>query len=228
MAFKLPQISMITIRDHVVKIASSEGYAIENEGAEMIAEEASGSVREALSLLEQAIMLSEESKNITNTVIIGMLGGCRRTEVEELLNLIIGAKPQEALRKSEDIIKSGGDPYSLYKNLQTALYRLITGNLSISCKHSLQNLLYMWQILQKQTENIKNTSRPEQILNVAIVILAYTASFPSIEELMLQEPNSSPKASKEAPAPQQRTQHTNKLINEIMEKFSGSMPYKVN
>jgi hypothetical protein len=55
-----------------------------------------------------------------------------------------------------------------------------------SGKSSLSNLLYLWQIFLKQTENMKNSPHPEQVLIAALVILSHTASFPNIEGLMIK------------------------------------------
>ena len=110
-----------------------------------------------------------------------MLGGVQIEETEALLDLILKANPKEALLKSESLQKSGADPFVLFKNLQSALYKMITEKVSgKQNEYTLSNLLYLWQIFLKQAENLKNANYPEYVFNAIVIILSHTASFPSI------------------------------------------------
>ena len=72
--------------------------------------------------------------------------------------------------------------------------------------YKLSHLLYLWQILLKQTENIKNSVFPEYILNATVVMMAYTSSLPTLEELLN---NKQEKSSTE-------------FLNEVLNQFPGS------
>lgn len=199
MTFHLNSVSKEALSDYLISIAEKEGYILEKEAAKIISEESEGSVRDALSILEQGIMMVQDSKSSINTdLVLSMLGGIRLEETDILLNLILAGKTKEALSKSEDFQKSGADSFVLFKNLQNALYKMITEKVSgKQINYTLSNLLYLWQIFLKQAENLKNSSYPEYVFNAIVVILAHTASFPSIENLMIKEDKISSNVSRE-------------------------------
>lgn len=191
MTFHLNSVSKDALSDYLISITEKEGYNLEKEAAKIISEESEGSVRDALSILEQGIMMVQDSNaSINSDLVLNMLGGVRLEEIETLLNLILTGKTKEALSKSGELQKLGADPFVLFKNLQSALYKMITEKVSgKQITYTLSNLLYLWQIFLKQAENLKNASYPEHIFNAIVVILAHTASFPNIENLMIKEEN---------------------------------------
>lgn len=242
MTFQLNSVSIDSLSNHLLAISEKEGFTLEKSAAELISEESEGSVRDALSILEQALMLSIESKVITKDIVIGMLGGARSDEIENLLNLILDGNANEALLKSNELMKNGADPFVVFKNLQNALYKAITDKVAGgrgAC--SLSNLLYLWQIFLKQTENMKNTAYPKYVLNAAIIILAHTASFPNIEELMIK--NSPNSISEDKPTPKTqiagkveeilgekvkvKTDNSSNLIGDILNKFPGAIASEI-
>jgi DNA polymerase-3 subunit gamma/tau len=229
MVFKLLPIPQDQLSNYLVKITSNEGFRLDEDAARILSEESSGSVRDALSILEQAMMLTDETKVVNSNIIVSLLGGCSPSDVDELMQLILMAKPKEAMKKTDNIIKNGGDPFALYNSLQNVLYKLITesvnGHTGIC---SLHNLLYLWQIFLKQTENMKNALHPEHILNATIIILAYTASFPNIDDLLIMDHDT--ESHKHIINNQQisSTQTSNeKLVSDILNKFSGVVAYKI-
>jgi DNA polymerase-3 subunit gamma/tau len=189
MTFQLKPVFYEAISNHLISIAIKEGCNLEKEAADLIATESEGAVRDSISLLEQAMMLSLETKVIQSEQVINMLCGVRNEDIVELLNLILNADVKNALEKSEYLMKNGVDPFMLYKHIQSTLYNIISDKIKngFSSKYSLSNLLYLWQIFLKQTENMKNSPYPEYVLNATIVILAYTASFPEIGDLTITE-----------------------------------------
>jgi DNA polymerase-3 subunit gamma/tau len=227
MKFNLKPVSTEMIAAQIEKIAYLEEVSIENEAARLIATEAEGSVRDALSILEQAIVLSIESRTITRDIVVSMIGGAKSSDIEELLGLILSGNVSASLAKSIEILKNGSDPYIIYKNIQGQLYRIIVSKASDknSVNYNLSNLLYIWQIFLQQLSNVKNSSYPDQALNAAIIIVAYTASFPSIEDLMIHE--------KIADKPQQKepiasdvsrfVDDKNKLVADLLKRFPGSI-----
>lgn len=229
MAFRLYPVSCDALAAYLTAIAQKEGFILEKDAANLISEESEGSVRDALSILEQALMISAETKKITLDNTLNMLGGANSSDVKALLKLILEAKTKEALAKSEELFAKGTDPYVLFKNMQNALYRIIVAKVNGQiAEYSLSNLLYIWQIFLKQTENLKNASFPEYVLSAAIVILSHTASFPDIEELMIKSSPVENSATFSKVEQILGTRVTPKpdtsrdLIDNILDKFPGS------
>ncbi|MDR0630674.1 MAG: AAA family ATPase, partial [Holosporales bacterium] len=215
MTFHLKSVSKIAIIEHLILIAQKEGITLLDDAASIISEESEGSVRDSLSMLEQAIMLTNNSKTVSAELVLSMLGGARTNDIDSLLTLILDAKTQESLSQAEKLLNNGSDPYMIYKSLQSALYKKITQKVNgEKMDYQLSNLLYLWQILLRQTENMKNSNIPEHILNAAIIITSHTASFPSIEKLMLKDQN----------IPSSKTTNSeNKFANEVLNTFPGSI-----
>lgn len=239
MTFHLTPVSREALSNYLVSVAEKEGFQLEKEAATIIAEESEGSVRDALSILEQGIMMVQDSKAPINAdIILNMLGGVQSGEISVLLELILASKTKEALEKSEELQKMGADPFVLFKNLQTALYKLITEKVAGKVKnYTLSNLLYLWQIFLKQGENLKNSSYPEYIFNAIVVILSHTAAFPNIENLMINSQNIKPDTTESQALKTPLTKKleniindevnikrdtSKELINNILNKFPGS------
>jgi DNA polymerase-3 subunit gamma/tau len=210
MIFQLKPVSNSSLSEYLNSISEREGYILEQSARDTIAEESGGSVRDSLSILEQAIMLSPDDKRITSEVVISMLGGATNQEIEEVLLSILSADTKGALSKMEELISKGADPFVIYKSIQNSLYKLIVksvnGEENPHNHHSIQNLLYLWQILLRQTENMNNAENPEHVLNAAVVILSITASLQNIGDLSIKD---------ESPS------SNGQVMDKILRKFDG-------
>ena len=78
--FEFKSIKTQDIRDHIFHILEKEGIDYESEGVEIIARRAEGGMRDALSILDQALSLTQEarlttavSEEITGTISLGAL-----------------------------------------------------------------------------------------------------------------------------------------------------------
>jgi DNA polymerase-3 subunit gamma/tau len=208
MIFQLKPVSHNSLAEYLNLISGREGYILEKGASEVIAEEAGGSVRDSLSILEQTMMLSSDDKRITAEIVISILGGATNQEIEGVLHSILSANTKEALSKTEELLAGGADPCVIYKGIQNCLYKMITesvrGEGTSQAHHSIQNLLYIWQILLKQMENIQNAIYPDHVLNATVVILSITASFKQIGDLVIKDQSPS-----------------NKVMDKIINKFDN-------
>jgi DNA polymerase-3 subunit gamma/tau len=211
MTFHLSPVSHEAISNHLVKIAQSEGVSLEKDAANIIAESSDGAVRDSLSILEQAIMLAGDSKDVSVDMVISILGSARVSDIETLLKDIMSGKTKDSLEKVEKLINNGVDPFSIYNGLQSALYRNIVASVK-SGDSALSNMLYMWQIIVRQMNKMKLSDSPEKILNAAIVIAAHTATFPKIEDLFVDNGT---------------IDTSGKLVDEVLSKFQGASAFEV-
>jgi DNA polymerase-3 subunit gamma/tau len=227
MTFQLKSVSFCAISEYLVEIAKREHLILDKDAADAIADESEGSVRDALSILEQAVMLSTESKNVTLDTVLSILGKARASDINSLLEYVLTAQTKKALAKADSMMQNGADPFVLYKSLQGALYKKIVDQVNGQCAEcSLSNLLYLWQIFLKQTENMRETSYPEYVLNAAIVVLAHTSSFPNIEELMIKNPKT-PESDDNFDkgglnASTTQVNKSKQLIDDLLTKFPGA------
>ena len=100
---------------HMSHLCSKEGIDIEDESLELIAREADGSMRDALSLLDQVMACLEGT--ITNDRIVDILGVIDRKNLFAISSAIISGNIPAILNILDDIYVHGHDMKKLYSDL---------------------------------------------------------------------------------------------------------------
>ena len=80
---------MKQLLEHLQTIAHREGISVEEEGLRLIARAAEGSVRDALSLLDQALVQDDEGRGVTQDTIRTMMGLADKGRVLTLFDNIL-------------------------------------------------------------------------------------------------------------------------------------------
>ena len=181
MTFNLRPISTDIIKSQIIKISKLEGFAIDDEAAINIAYEACGSVRDSLSILEQAMLASIKNKQISSQCVIEILGGTSKSDISVLLDFALQAKTRDTSEKILQILASGADPYVVYRNLQNELYEKIVNANNTSDKN-LTKLLYLWQILLSNESMMRSSAAPNHVLYATVIMISHTMSFDEIEQ----------------------------------------------
>ena len=154
-------------------------------------------------------MLIDDSNEISQDNILHMIGNTKSQFIEELLEYVICGNINDAINILDNITQQGGDSFNVCKQIQKTLYKyIIDTSRGYNTKYKLSHLLYLWQILLKQTENIKNSVFPEYILNATIVMMAYTSSIPKLEEILSNN--------------KQQQKSSQEFLNEVLKQFPGS------
>jgi DNA polymerase-3 subunit gamma/tau len=109
------RISLESISKHMSLLCSKEGVDIEDESLELIAREADGSMRDALSLLDQVMACLEGT--ITNDRIVDILGVINRKNLFAISSAIISGNIPAILDILDDIYVHGQDMKKLYSDL---------------------------------------------------------------------------------------------------------------
>jgi DNA polymerase-3 subunit gamma/tau len=102
------------------RIAVKEDVVIEPAALEQIARSADGSVRDGLSMLDQAIAQAEGA--ITSAQVVDMLGLADREAVFELMDAVMGGKPAAALAITDRAYELGADLGALLQDLLELLH----------------------------------------------------------------------------------------------------------
>ncbi len=105
------------------KIARKEGAQASPEALWEIARSGDGALRDAISLLEQALVLKEET--LTLSEVQRLLGGSGRKEIEDLVALL-RESPGEAYARFHELLGRGGSVVRLYEGLFRLLADLWT------------------------------------------------------------------------------------------------------
>lgn len=120
--FNLLRLPYTLIRDYIAKMLTQENIDFEKEALGEIAIVADGSVRDALSLLDQAI--SYGNGTLKGEAVKTMLGTASRTQVVELLKLIANQDISDVIALSDEIYQAGVDFNDVVRELISLLHQV--------------------------------------------------------------------------------------------------------
>jgi DNA polymerase III subunit gamma/tau len=200
--FDLRRIETPELIAHLKSIAGQEQVKIEDAALALVARAAEGSVRDGLSLLDQAIAHREE-KTITAETIRGMLGLADRGRVLDLFEKVMGGALPEALAALGELYDRGADPLAVMQDLLEIVHFLtrvkvapgaegfFDGSSSeanraaeMASKLSVPSLTRAWSMLLKGLFEVRDAARPVQACEMALIRLAYAADLPPTDKLV--------------------------------------------
>ncbi|MBR4931856.1 MAG: DNA polymerase III subunit gamma/tau, partial [Alphaproteobacteria bacterium] len=199
--FDLKRLDEETLTNHLMNIIQKENATAEKEALQLIARAGDGSVRDSLSLLDQAI--TQFDLNIKTDDIRQMLGLSDRTALFDLYNDLMQGKIQNALDKLDMQYKSGADSLALAQDMLSLTHWLtrvkITPDLvnditipeaerirgkEMAQSLSMGALTSAWQLLLKGLDEVKRADNPLIALEMVLIRLAYLSELPSPAQLI--------------------------------------------
>ena len=202
--FDLRRIKMDEMQTFLRGIAEKENAKIDDKALAIIAKASEGSVRDALSILDQAIItFNLQSQKITEDKVRDMLGLADQTRVIELLSHIVKGSQQEALKEAEDIFNIGADPKLIVQSMLEIIYLIsrtktlgaIENDLSVSEVESAQikkiadevDLTYvsmLWHFTLKGIEELNFMPNPFLSFQMLLIRLAHLKNMPDPQSIM--------------------------------------------
>ncbi len=203
--FDLRRIDAGLLAAHLRKICDLEGVKIEADALAMIARAAEGSVRDALSLLDQAIAHggAGTSPDILADDLRMMLGVADKARVIDLFEAAMAGEIARALGQLEDQYNGGADPAQVI--LELAEFTHLVTRLKVApdtagssaltpeesrrgqalCERlSVPVLSRAWQILSKGVEELRGSQMPLAAADMVLVRLAHAAELPTLDEAL--------------------------------------------
>ncbi|HEY5338239.1 MAG TPA: DNA polymerase III subunit gamma/tau [Rhizomicrobium sp.] len=200
--FDLRRIETPELSTHLKAIAEKEDVKIEDGALALVARAAEGSVRDALSLLDQAIA-HQESGAITAQSVRAMLGLADRGRVLDLFEKLMGGKIADALKDLGELYDVGADPLVVIQDLLETTHFLTRVKVApgaegffdggssearraaeMAGKLSVPSLTRAWQMLLKGLFEVRDSVRPIQAAEMALIRLAYAADLPPTDRLV--------------------------------------------
>ncbi len=120
--FHLKPISIENIQQQLEHVLSEENVAFENKALGLIAHAADGSMRDALSLTDQAIALG--NNHVSNDIVSHMLGTLDTDQALHLLQSISSKQPQMVMESIETFAQNGVEWDGLLQQLASQLHRV--------------------------------------------------------------------------------------------------------
>src|SRR5262249_17786038 len=113
--FDFAGIPMPRIVEHLRAVLRQEGREADDEALERIARRASGSMRDAQSVLDQLLAFGDE--RLTTDQVHALLGTARDDRIIALADAVLAHDPKGALALLDEIAVSGSQPGELFDQL---------------------------------------------------------------------------------------------------------------
>lgn len=210
--FDLKRLDPATLADHLGKVATNEGAKISDEGLALISRAAEGSVRDGLSILDQAIVQTVDGDDVSGAAVRDMLGLGDRGRLLDAFETAISGNAKSALAEVQDQVRAGADPQVLLKDLMDIAASVsvaqatgddfnpggptdwIERTRALAQKLTPAQASRYWQLLLNGFNVLQTAPDTATALDMIIIRLAVAATLPSPEEAarMLVEKASSP------------------------------------
>ncbi|MEO1029067.1 MAG: DNA polymerase III subunit gamma/tau [Pseudomonadota bacterium] len=115
--FDLKRLAPDELAKHLGRVADKEGAKIDEEGLALIARAAEGSVRDGLSILDQAIVQSVDGDEVTGAAVRDMLGLADRGRLLDLFEMALKGEAKGAASEVISQLHDGADPLIILKDL---------------------------------------------------------------------------------------------------------------
>ena len=208
--FDLRRIKLEEMISFLKKIAEKEKAKINEKALMLIAKASEGSVRDALSILDQAIstfnFLGEE---ITEKSVRTMLGISDRSRIIDLVNFIIDGDKAKALQDAQEIFDLGADPKLVLQDMLEVIYLIsrsksfgkIENDLTVSESESdlifglsknidFSYISMIWQFILKGIEELSFVPNHFLSFQMLIMRLVHLKDLPSPEQVIEDALNS--------------------------------------
>jgi len=200
--FDLRRIETAELAQHLKKIASLEAVEADEEALAMIARAAEGSVRDSLSILDQAI--AHGSGAVNAEAVRSMLGLADRARVIDLFEHLMAGRIAEALDEFRAQYDVGADPAVVLTDLADFTHLVTrlrfvpeaaendpsltpderTRGLAFARQLPVKVLSRAWQMLLKGIPEAELSSRPVAAAEMVLIRLAHAATLPTLDEAL--------------------------------------------
>ena len=199
--FDLRRIEPEVMIAHLQKVAGLEQAQIAEDALALITRAAEGSVRDAMSLLDQAI--AHGAGETTATQVRAMLGLADRGRVLDLFEAIMRGDAAGALRELGEQYADGADPVAVLRDLAEITHWLSVVKItpeaaedptlspeermrgrSLADRLPMRVLTRMWQMLLKALEEVALSPNAMMAAEMAVIRLTHVAELPSPGDLV--------------------------------------------
>jgi DNA polymerase-3 subunit gamma/tau len=202
--YTLPRIPSETLAGHFTKIAETEGIGIEPGAIALIARAADGSVRDGLSVLDQAIALAH-GETILETAVREMLGVADRGLILDLFEALMRGDAAAALERLEILYNGGTDPAMVIQDLLEVTHFVTRMKLerpgevatmslanawdigrgrALAARLGMAVVARTWQMLLKGLTEVQHAPQPLKAAEMVLVRLVYVTDLPPPAELI--------------------------------------------
>jgi DNA polymerase-3 subunit gamma/tau len=199
--FDLRRVEVPLLVEHFRGIAAKEGAGAEDEGLALIARAAQGSVRDGLSLLDQALAMG--AGRVEAAQVRAMLGLADRGRLFDLVERLLAGSAAEALELFARLHRDGAEPQQILGDLAEVVHAVTRAKTlgveaaseglsgeerrraaELGARLSMAILSRAWQLLLKGLEETADAPNPTAAAEMVLIRLAYTADLPPPDEIL--------------------------------------------
>jgi len=199
--FDLRRVDAGMLTEHLNWIAGLENISVDDAAVAMIARAAEGSVRDALSIFDQAI--AHGAGTVSAEQVRSMLGLADRGRIVDLFEHLMKGDAAAALTEFRAQYDVGADPAAVltdlaeFNHLVTRLRFVpsVAGDLSLSEDErtrggafskqlSVRVLSRTWQMLLKGIPEVQSSNRPASAAEMVLIRIAHAADLPTLDEAL--------------------------------------------
>ena len=229
--FDLVRVPVETLKKHFNWIAEQEKIELSDAANELLARAADGSVRDGLSLLDQAI--AQTGGHVDEKSVLDMLKRADRGVVVDFMKILLSGDTSAALEKVDEIYTNGADLTMLLNDMMewthwaTRMHpSLHAGNVTnspytadqrdqineINKKVSLNTLSRIWQVMVASVTEMQAAGNQKQCFDMLVIRLMHIADMTSVPEILKQQNTSIKNSNNENSIP---LEDQKKSINKI-------------
>jgi DNA polymerase-3 subunit gamma/tau len=232
--FDLRRLDETEIANHLKNILIKENLAAEDRALTLIAKTSEGSVRDSLSLLDQALANNNHQKNLPADLIEKMLGLNDKNKVLDLLSAFLGGDFALSNKIFTEFYSYSSDVAQLVQDLLATTHKITSAKLlkdyklddfsgsqqekirEIAEKIPLSSLIRIWQMLSKGVTEINFSSSPKMAFEMLMARICHLAALPDLKQVLLEVSNN------KNPIAQKIDQTNDDLVGEILSSFEGA------
>lgn len=200
--FDLKRIPTELLASHFADIAHKESVEAEADALTLVAQAAEGSVRDGLSILDQAIAHADMDGDgkVTAAQVRDMLGLSDRGAIRRLFALILAGDAQAMLAEAKNQYNLGVEPLAMFAGLLSEVHRLtlvkvgaprdgaLDAEASALAEDQADRLSFpvlhrLWQLLLKGQEEVARAAVPLDAADMALLRVIHAATLPDPGEL---------------------------------------------
>jgi len=202
--FDLKRVDTKTLVSHLSNIAAKESLTAEEEALSLIADAAEGSVRDSLSLFDQAIAHNSDANTpIAASLVRDMLGMNDKSQLFALLQKLFGGDIAESLVEFRSLYAAGADSATLIQDLLALVHFISRIKFSpdaandiaysehergfgkeLAEKLPVTALAKAWQMLLKGLQEVRMAPDPAAAAEMILIRIAHSADLPSPADLL--------------------------------------------
>ncbi len=209
--FDLVRVSVDTLKKHFAQIAEQEKIELSDAANELLARAADGSVRDGLSLLDQAI--AQTGGHVDEASVLNMLKRADRSVVMDIMETILSGDTATALEKVDSIYNNGADLAMLLPDMMewthwaTRMHPSVRAGDVVTAPYTtdqrtkirdidshvtLNTLSRIWQVMVASVPEMAANGNPKQCFDMLVVRLMHIAEMPSVAEILKKQPSTPP------------------------------------